>query len=143
MQPHLIEMEDDQFPIYERLFLPLMLEDDGYTAEEWPHYKNKNRMRAWFLMEPNESSDPIGWCCTAEKSDMPPHIGLYGGVVLPPYRQRGYAAFMMQERLQKYQGHSFVAHVQPENIASMNLVLKLGFRPHAFKKPWISFLRPA
>ena len=69
------------------------------------------------------------------------YVGLYGNVVLPEFRRRGYGREMLEWRMAQYPGRDFLMHIQPPNTASLNMAIDAGFRPAGYKKPWICFVK--
>ena len=135
------ELADNDMVHYLEIFAPLFLKDDFITQEEYHRYKKEKKyFTSWFLIDTKSDIEkPVGWCALADLEYKEPYIGLYGGAVLPKYRGQGLARLMYQYRLDLYPDRGFLVHIQPSNIASLNLAISIGFKPYKWNDPWITF----
>lgn len=115
-----------------------------------PHLKDMEEASAYIhkLEESYEQNDGINWMITLTgedrvigtigfwRFDKPNHRTEIGYMLLPEYWGKGIATEAMHVVLQfafnVLKCHSIEANVNPENEASKNLLLKMGFQQEAY-----------
>lgn len=137
-----IELTEHDLERYERLVKPHLLKEDFITPAEYREYLGSLTLfRSWFLVDERDDRC-VGWCAAGEPSDtVPGAVHFYGGVILPPFRGRGFSHLLYTHRFAAFPGRDFTASVQPHSIIALNSALAYGFKPFRYQEPWIELVR--
>lgn len=116
----------------------LTLDDTQFIDKNWSYQSRKSINYIWRCIESLPSSvirnkindQSIAWAFSYAKS--PHFINMGGMFVLPEYRRKGYASQVTIDLSNKifHQKRKPLAHVHTENIASNELLKKIGFTKH-------------